>query len=130
MKPEDKIAALVAILLGCLLLVCVSCAHAEDKDQWAIDGTTGLHFGISAGMGYTFNSVMIAAERGRPNTSRDIAAFGMCMIPGIAKEYAMDEYPSYTDLAADIAGCAVGVWVSKEMWVTVKDNMVVVHGRF
>lgn len=132
MKQENKLALMIAIAIGLIVFLGLSPARAQEKEQWAVDGTTGLHLGVSAGMGFTLNSMMIAAEgrRAGKDSIRPWMAFGVCMVPGVAKEYLMDGYPSYTDLAADLVGCGLGVWSSGELFVTPTPIGVQVSGRF
>jgi len=88
------------LALAVLLVLCIDSCQAADS--WTTPDKP-QHVAVSAGIGVLTSGL----------TASPYKAFGLCMVPGIAKELT-DKYSgmgqgSFKDLAADALGCAAGV---------------------
>jgi hypothetical protein len=105
------------LVLAALLVLLPTLAHAA----FTVDSNSALHFGISVGIGFTTNSLMIAAE-GRDadkDRVRPWVAFIACNIPGAIKEEVIDTKRDLGDYTFNLLGCGLSVWGSEKLWITV-----------
>ena len=100
-KAADvALATVIGVGLAATLLYWGS---SDAADQWTTKDK-GEHIAVSAGIG-TVSGLVIKDKW---------TAFGLAMVPGIAKEIWDSQHPNHTasfkDLAADAVGAAVGVY--------------------
>ena len=104
-----------------LMTLCTT-AHADD---WTGPDKV-KHFGVSFALGA--GAQMILPE------DKPVAAFAMAMMPGLAKELSDSRKGgsgfSVKDLAADAAGAALGVYVTRTVQVRFGRRSVTVAGTF
>ena len=106
MRPTQY-ARLVVFLSVVGLAVCYAlAAKANPLDE----PDKRLHFDVSARIGFLFGGFVYAApEMTQPQ--RLAASSALCLAPGVGKEAldAITHEADAMDLAADLAGCAVGI---------------------
>lgn len=112
--------------MRCVLITAASCvlaasASASPRAEWErLDADKRAHVEVSARLGLLFGAFVYAAPHVQiddgppPLTQRERLAIASaaCLAPGVGKE-ALDELlgagADPLDLAADVAGCAVGI---------------------
>lgn len=108
-----------------LIILTVSPAFAA---EFSVDDSSYLHFGVSAVIAATTHSVL-ASEEVRP-LYRAITTGVTCMSFGAFKEFAMDAYPDYGDLAFDALGCAVGIGIVEGITLQIRKNGLGLQGTW
>lgn len=93
---------LAANLLAALVMANPAQACTDKADRW-LAGDKAAHFGVSVGLGMAASQV----------TSDTLSAFGLALLPGVAKEIYDSQQScnhfSWKDMAWDAVGAYVGV---------------------
>jgi hypothetical protein len=117
-----------------LLIALLLCLPSLALAAFTVDDRSALHFGVSTGIGYTLNSLAIAAQGSKlaqqQSTERQAFVFAACMAPGLAKEYLMDAQADAGDLFFNALGCGASIALSDYLWVAPTGNGVALGGRW
>lgn len=107
-----------AIILALLCLLRTDAFGAE----FTVDDRSYLHAGASFVIGYslnTFVTVVQDEDAYKERWKRRSFIFGVCMMPGLMKEYGMDAYADYGDIAFNAIGCTAGIALSDYQFMVV-----------
>lgn len=116
-------------IIQCLILGLLIFWASPSLAEFTVDERSLLHFGASAGIGYTVNSFANLTDN-KSSVSEKVAVFAICSSPGLAKEFMIDSQADYGDLAFNTLGCLSGMVISDFMWVSVGDDKLVLNGRW
>ena len=113
------------LIIACVCFLLAALCLAEICRS-EVDGNSGLHFGVSAGLGFMAGVATQNIER--PWLRRTVAGVA-CMIPGVLKE-ATDPKWSWADIGFDGAGCGTGYGSFWGLNVYLSPNSIHVAGKF
>ena len=113
------------IACACFIIAALCCAEMARASE-TIDSNSGLHFGVSAGLGFMAG---VATQKIETPWLRRTVAGTVCMIPGGVKE-ATDATFSGADLAFDAIGCAVGILAFERLNIYLTSDSIHVAGTW
>lgn len=103
--------------LSALLLACAFNAHAADS-----------MFGADKAKHASVSFILGAGAQAILPEDKPLAAFGLAMMPGVAKELSDSRQGgsgfSTKDLVADAVGAALGVYVSRNVMIRMGDKRI------
>lgn len=119
----------IFLLLFAQLLFSDNMSFANDKKK---------HLGISFLLGNAIGMYMKYNYQDNSYTKNLLIGTSLAMIPGVLKEYSdskqVDNYASSADLAYDllgsITGTIFGIYVSKKLFVNIKQRKVTYNVKF
>ena len=113
------------LIIACACFIIAALCLAEIC-RAEVDSNSGLHFGVSAGLGFMAGVATQNIER--PWLRRTVGG-GLCMTPGVYKE-ATDATFSGADLAFDALGCAVGILAFERLNIYLTSDSIHVAGTW
>lgn len=120
----DRVALIIVIICASIALM-ANLARGED---W-VDARSSYHFGASVAIGAGVDS-LLALKTDYTPTERAAMSFGLCMVPGILKEVAIDQRASTPDVVWDMAGCIAGVSLVEGSVVYLSNNGIYIRGAW
>lgn len=93
--------------------------------EFTTDERSALHVGASFAIGTAINTALIAGNANK--THRMIFTLANCMTIGAIKEFGVDAYPDYGDLAFDALGCGLALAVTEGVAIRAKKKALEVE---
>lgn len=121
------------IIMAISISVMITMFCEEAKAEFTIDQNSFLHAGISAGFGFT--GAIILKDSQEVNQLSDVEIMFLSVtaaqLPGLFKEFVMDEWADSGDLAFNAIGGAIGSFVGVKtgnyIYAARKDDTVTIN---
>jgi hypothetical protein len=104
------------------------CVNFLSTNAYAIsfsaDQRSAYHAGASAAIALPFATMLKYQQEDNGFSDVQIVAYStaVALVPGLFKEFAMDAYPDYGDVAFDVLGGAIGAYTGTKFgaWLSVR----------
>lgn len=113
-----------------LLLLMVLGSMTAAAAPFAVDQRSLYHFGVSAGLGAAGTILILQTEPRELTREEKAIVFSACMVPGLVKEYQIDGYADYGDIAFDALGCFVGSYYTDDVYIYMSEKTINIAVRY